>query len=42
MKDQIDILYKELKPIKSDLYHKVNNAKALRAELDALKEQKKS
>lgn len=42
LKDQIDILYKELKPIKSDLYHKVANAKAIKAELDVLKEQKKS
>ena len=42
MKDQIDILYKELKPIKSDLYHKTTTAKAITAELDVLEGQKKS
>lgn len=42
LKDQIDILYKELKPIKSDLYHKTTTAKAITAELDVLEGQKKS
>ena len=36
LKDQIDILYKELKAIKYELYVKVNESKSIRAELDKL------
>jgi regulator of replication initiation timing len=42
LKDQIDILYKELKAIKSELHVKITESQAIRAELEALERQRKN
>lgn len=42
LKDQIDILYKELKSIKTELHVKITENQKIRAELDVLEQQRKN